>query len=144
MDDFNDAPEGSQKSHRESLIAPVPKKKLKPLPSIPTLPKAVDEQFSGIRSQEYPPILQTHSWTKSAPYKQELLDLSPGENIGNHFSKVRYRMRDLVLPPKPRSLRIQVDIGPYRAPPPTLDKRLTSELCSYSIMPVEVHTSPSD
>lgn len=138
--EFGDAGyDGIGRNKDEPLLQLTKKKKLKLLPPIPRLPKQIEEQFSGLRGTLYPPILQTHSWTKSAPYKQEFTDLSPGENIGNHFSGVRFRMRELIKPPKPKAMRIHVDIKKFKAPPPTLEKKYTQGICSYSIMPVEVH-----
>lgn len=112
--------------------------KLKELPEIPTLPKEMDEKYSGLRQQEYPPILLDHSWTKSVLYKHEFTDLTPGERVGNHFTRVKCRMRDLIHPPKPKAMKIQIDIQAYKAPPPTLEKKFTEGICSHSIMPIEV------
>ena len=45
------------------------KKKQKPLPPIPTLPKEIYNLFAGHSNSEYPPLLVTHSWTKARPFK---------------------------------------------------------------------------
>lgn len=132
------------KSKDEPILVLTKKKKLRPLPPIPRLPKHIDDQYSGLRGTEYPPILQTNSWTKSAPYKQEFTDLSPGENIGNHFSGIKYRMKELIRPPKPKAMRVHVDIKAFKAPPPALDKKYTQGICSYSIMPVQVQFNMHD
>ncbi|XP_035707277.1 dynein heavy chain 3, axonemal-like [Folsomia candida] len=125
----------------EELLVTRKRSKLKPHPPIPRLPKSVEEKFSsGFEGLEYPPILQTNSWMRSAPFKEEYTDLSPSENIGNHYSppEARFKLKELAAPPrKNKKTKIVIDLKELKAPPPTLERKyLTTQPNSHSIMPL--------
>jgi hypothetical protein len=132
-----------KKKSNESLLIMRKQVKLKPHPPIPRLPKHIETRFSsGFEGIEYPPILQKNSWMRAAPYKQEFTDLSPSENIGNHYSPpaARFKLKELKAPPrKAKKMIINIDLKDLKAPPPTLDKKyLTEKPNSHSIMPLVV------
>jgi len=129
IDDGED--ETQKKKDAKPLLTMKKKIKLKPLPSVPTLPKEVQQQFidSSDTNSEYPPILQAHSWTRAVPFKDEYSDMTPSEKIGIHYCPkgARFRLKELsIVPKKKKKVEVHVDLKGMKAPPPSVKKNQRS------------------
>ncbi|CAG7816608.1 unnamed protein product [Allacma fusca] len=140
---------GPQDDKQSSVTTPTPsnfdikeavdlarRRKQKPLPPIPTLPKEIDVLFEGYSLAEYPPLLQIHSWTKARPFKDEFNDVSPSDNIGVHYTPTStvLRLKHLLKSTKKKPKSLYSLSNDLKAPPPTLTLYQQEHITSYSMM----------